>query len=301
MIIDARLRPPYKDFLNDWMFDEPYITKYSSLFGSYMDESAKQRSMEMLFAEMDELGVQYGVVQGRKGSGMAVPNEEIVELVETYPERFIGLAFLDLGEGLDKCLAEIEQYVINGPLKGIAMEPGTPSDGHTRSIDHKDLYPIYEKCAQNNIPVNVTYVSMGYADSTCTMPQHLERVVRDFPTLKILTAHSGWPWVMQTIAVAHAHRNVFLMPDMYSLRAPGWRDYVDAANYLLKDNVIFGSAYPLVSLRDQINNYQTMGLREEVYPKVMGQNAERFWNLKAYPPLENYFNHVNMDTAWEDK
>ena len=294
MIIDSRLRPPYKGFLDNWMFDAEYIPEYAKLFGSYMDESARTRSMDLLFQDMDELGVTYGMVQGRSGAGMNVPNEQVKELVDTYPDRFLGVAFLDPGKGLDYCIEEIENYVINGPFVGIAMEPGTASDGVSRNIDHKDLYPIYEKCQENNITVNVTYVSMGYQDSTCTMPQHVERVVKDFPKLKLLLGHSGWPWIMQTIAVVHRYRNVFLMPDMYSLRAPGWRDTVDAANYLIQDNILFGSAYPLVSLRDQINNYKTLGFRAEVMPKIMCQNAERVFGLKEYPPIRNYFAHVDI-------
>ena len=46
-------------------------------------------SMDLLFQDMDELGVTYGMVQGRSGAGMNVPNEQVKELVDTYPKTAI--------------------------------------------------------------------------------------------------------------------------------------------------------------------------------------------------------------------
>ena len=63
------------------------------------------------------------------------------------------------------------------------------------------------------------------------------------------------------------------------VRSPGMADYVIAANYLLRERVIFASAYPILPLREARDAYMGCGLRDEVKPLIMGENAARFLNL----------------------
>ena len=68
---------------------------------------------------------------------------------------------------------------------------------------------------------------------------------------------------------------MYLAPDFYMLRSPGMADYAMAANYLLRERVIFSSAYPIMPLKGAKEGYLPQ-LRDEVKPLVMGETAARF-------------------------
>ena len=74
--------------------------------------------------------------------------------------------------------------------------------------------------------------------------------------------------------------NLYLAPDFYMIESPGQMDYVIAANCLLQDRLMFASAYPLMPLKESSEYYRNSGIKEEVLPKVMYQNAAAFLGLK---------------------
>ena len=81
----------------------------------------------------------------------------------------------------------------------------------------------------------------------------LDRVARDFPTLKIISAHGNWPWVSQIIHVCYRRPNIYLSPDMYMHgNFPGAQDYLNALNGFLADRFLYASAYPFLSVREVV-------------------------------------------------
>jgi hypothetical protein len=69
MIIDARVRPPYKSF-QQVLASAPGVrkpVKRSPLISGYeRPQSMVQKSLELFIAEMDEAGVDKGVLVGRQ-------------------------------------------------------------------------------------------------------------------------------------------------------------------------------------------------------------------------------------------
>src|ERR1700730_6678591 len=97
MIIDFRVRPPYKSFLDSWIFrardPKPDPVTISPLhIGLERYRSFEERSMSAFIDEMDEAGIDKAVVMGRQSAPAygAVPNSEVAELVNEYSDRFIG-------------------------------------------------------------------------------------------------------------------------------------------------------------------------------------------------------------------
>lgn len=98
MIIDFRLRPPARGFLNLSLFrDVQRSARMSRCFGMEQAPSTARRSPELLLQEMDAAGISYGVVPGRRAYEFlgGVPNEDICAILEDYPNRFIGVAGID--------------------------------------------------------------------------------------------------------------------------------------------------------------------------------------------------------------
>jgi hypothetical protein len=112
------------------------------------------------------------------------------------------------------------------------------------------------------------------------MPQVIDQVVRDFPHLRVVVCHGGWPWVTQICALAFERANLYICPDIYQLNVPGCNEYVQAANYIIPDKILYGTTYPLISMKDGITCYQNSGFKPEVLDKVMYYNAANLLGIE---------------------
>ena len=136
-------------------------------------------------------------------------------------------------------------------------------------------------CQQHGIPVFLSFGGYVAPDLTYNSPFIIDRLALDFPSLKLVIAHGGWPFVTEICHVAFNRENVYLAPDLYTMNVPGNRDYLAAANYFIPEKFLFGTAYPCVSMQQAVDYYRNWGLRPEVLPKVMYQNAADVLGVEA--------------------
>ena len=279
-ILDVRTRPPFGS-IRDGMFNNPgrelfEPEAFAPRFGMSVGESARQRSMSLFIEEMDAAGITLGAVLIRKSTGM--DNNDRARLDAAYPGRFIGIAGIDPLDG-EEALRETEHFALKGACRGILLEPGfcsTPLYANDQRI-----YPIYELCQQHGIPVFLSFGGYVAPDLTYNSPFIIDRLALDFPSLKLVIAHGGWPFVTEICHVAFNRENVYLAPDLYTMNVPGNRDYLAAANYFIPEKFLFGTAYPCVSMQQAVDYYRNWGLRPEVLPKVMYQNAADVLGVEA--------------------
>lgn len=269
--IDFRIRPPYGGYKENFLFTEDFLTHYKNQFDFEISPSALNKSMDLLIQEMARYNVEKAVVPLRKYGAGSLSNEDLLELMKQYPGRFIGLAGID---PLDSdSLQDIEEFIINGSCYGVNMEPGMCNPPMIATDER--IYPIYEKCQENNIPVVLSYGGFCHYSLALNNPEHIDQLALDFPKLRIIVIHGGWPHAAAMCSVALNRENVYISPDCYLIRTPGNQDYITAANYFLKDKLIFGSAYPLLPIADAVNYYLNCGIREEVLPNIMYNNAAK--------------------------
>ncbi len=278
-IIDMRMRPPFQPYLDkngmfDTESDNPFaISRFYKNFGMNMSESMKTASMKQLFEEMDRAGEFTGVVSIRKNS-RGYENSALVELLSQYPERFLGACGI-APVSSPETINTLQQYVLDGPCVTAFMEPGFENI----MIDDESIFPTYEFCERNRIPLLISFGGFhGTTDDFC-LPIHADHVATAFPNLKIALCHGGWPWVEAAIRLAFKAPNVYLSPDIYALHVAGAQSYIEAANYMLRDKILYGSAYPCVDVESSVAHY-LQKLRPEVAEDVMYNNAVRFLNLK---------------------
>ena len=152
MIIDFRMRPPARGFLNIGVYDDVARTaKLTECFSMKQAPSVAQKSPELMLQEMDTAGVTMGVIPGRNGHFKgSISNDDIISLLGDFPGRFVGMAGLNASKR-EESLEEIHRTVLNGPLKGICMEPGALDK--PMYADDPRIYPIYDLCEQHRIPV----------------------------------------------------------------------------------------------------------------------------------------------------
>lgn len=270
--IDWRLRPPYMSFTEGLLYQ---VVRQ----GTDIAPSVKELSMDLLISEMDEAGVEIGVAPYRIGQD----NNEMFSMMEKYPNRFIGLAQVNPLDPKEKVLSEIDKFVLQKGAAGVIIEPGQIFMERPLTADDKILYPIYEKCEKDNILLTITHGGLLCAKLENYDAKYIDRVAIDFPNLKIVIAHGGWPYVPQICHVAYQREHVYISPDCYLFGIhPGHQDYVTAANNMLQDKIIFGTGYPGGNgLKQCLENYINSGLKEAVLPKVLYENAAKLLHVKG--------------------
>jgi predicted TIM-barrel fold metal-dependent hydrolase len=278
-VIDFRLRPPLKGYLDTIMYSQAArrdrITGYHGMTPA---RSAQEKSIDLLLKEMDEAGITRGVAMGRySGPYGTVSNEDVAAIVREYPGRFVGVASIDPSDRR-RAIAQIEQARAMG-LVGVNLEPGAyPQPLYA---DDRRLYSIYAYCEDNNIPVVMMAGGSAGPDLSYTMPVHVDRVAGDFPKMKLAISHGGWPWVHEILHVAFRRDNVYLSPDQYLCGMPGTGEYVGAANGYLADRFLYASSYPFISAKDYLAWFRKLPIKPEVMERVLWRNAAGFLGIEV--------------------
>ena len=109
-------------------------------------------------------------------------------------------------------------------------------------------------------------------------PMYLDDVAVDFPDMPIILAHPSFPWEEEALAVA-THK-----PQVY-IDLSGWSPkyfppiLVQYANTLLKDKVLFGTDFPMLTPERWRDDLERTAIRNEVKPGLYKHNAARLLGL----------------------
>jgi predicted TIM-barrel fold metal-dependent hydrolase len=276
-IIDFRLRPPLKGFLDMVMYSaSERRDRITRQHGMEPAASAQAQSMDQLIAEMDAAGVTCGVVMGRySGLYGSVSNQDVADIVRAWPGRFVGVGSIDPSDR-KRAIAQIEEALVLG-LKGINLEPGAYAA--PLYTDDRRLYPIYAHCEDRGIPVTIMAGGSAGPDLSFTYPVHVDRVAGDFPQLKIAITHGGWPWVHEMLHVAFRRPNIYLSPDQYLCNMPGMDDWIRAANGFLAERFLYASSYPFIGVKKYADWFRALPIKSALLDDLMYRNAARFLGL----------------------
>lgn len=271
-IIDFRIRPPYKDFLGTVMYaGAERRDRITRAIGMEPSPAAQQKSVDMLIAEMDAAGVDMGVVVGRNSGLGSVDNAQVKEFCDAHPGRFIAVGSIDPTDR-KKAVRDIDAAIAAG-FKAINVEPGGAMPPmHT---DDRRMYPIYAHCEDRNVPLIIMTGGNAGPDLSYTSPEHLDRVLGDFPSLRIVSSHGNWPWVHQILHVAFRRSNLYLSPDYLMANMPGMDDYVKAADGWLADRFLYGSAFPFAPVKGYLDWFRKLPIRPESMEKILYGNAAK--------------------------
>lgn len=277
MIIDFRLRPPVGGFLDTLMYSAGERRDgFTRTVGFEPSPAAQKQSMELLLEEMDQAGVAKGVVVGRlAGTLGSVPNADVQRIVADHPGRFIGAASIDPTSRKGAC--DTITAAVKAGFKLVNIEPG--SYPVPMYADDRRLYPIYAHCEDLQVPVIMMVGGTAGPDLSYSDPIRTDRVLADFPKLNVVVAHGGWPWVTEILHIAFRRPNMYLSPDMYFSRMPGWEEYVKAADTFLADRTLYASSFPFCPVKDYKEWFEGLPIKRENLEKVMGGNARRLLGL----------------------
>jgi uncharacterized protein len=108
----------------------------------------------------------------------------------------------------------------------------------------------------------------------------IDDVAVDFPDMPIILAHPSFPWQDEALSVA-THK-----PQVY-IDLSGWSpkyfppQLVQYANTLLKDKILFGSDFPLITPERWMKDFAGIAIKDEVRPKIMKENAAALFGLRG--------------------
>ncbi len=273
--IDFRFRPNTEDTLSGIANSKMFKGLCSSIDFSKM----LPQTVEEVVRELDKYNVAKAVVTGRDCEstyGSKSNNKSVMEFVSKFPNKFIGFAGLDPHKGMG-AIKELKDSVTEHGFKGAAIDPYLAQI----YVNDARYYPIYSKCCELNIPIVITtgpgtLVPGAVIDHVA--PRYIDFVARDFPELKIVISHGGYPWVNETIMIVQRNANVYLELSEYEFATQS-EAYIQAANTIISDKVLYASAHPFVDFKEALKNYEKLPFKPEVLEKVMYKNAAKVLNL----------------------
>jgi len=212
-------------------------------------------------------------------------NEHVIELATRFPDAFPGiLGSLDIhAEDLNAVADYAQELARNPKVLGFKFHP--PDQGFYPT--ERRLYPIWEVLQGSGKPVmfHAGFTVLG-ADTEggsgialdYGRPVHLDTLARDFPRMKIIAAHPGWPWEQELVGVVTHKKNLFVdtsgylaeqLPEIF-LKAIGGR---------LQDKALFGTDFPYVDLEKALASFSRMNFKESVKEKLLLTNAKALFGL----------------------
>jgi len=209
-------------------------------------------------------------------------NEEIADAAAQHPDVLIPFGSIDPARGVAGVRAA-RRLVIDHGVKGFKFHPSIqafePND--------RRVYPLYEELESLSVPAlfhtGQTGIGAGLPGARgiklrYSNPMLLDDVAADFPGLTIVMAHPSVPWQDEAISIATHKVNVFI--DL-----SGWSpkyfppQLVRAANTLLREKVLFGSDFPLLTPERWLRDFAALEIRDEVRPLILKENAIRMLGL----------------------
>ena len=275
--IDSRVRPPYKSYLTQGIYKKENSRSWTSHFDMTYPDNHPDLTMESMFKNMDDANVGIAMVAGRLRCGESNA-DDVTELAAAYPDKLRCFPDINPLKG-EAALKEIDDRVINGPCTGVCMELAANPYEHMYANDRR-IWPIYQKCEENDIPLYLSHGGFLGDDQSYQHPQLIEDIAQHFPKLRILVAHACYPFVVEACHLAMNQPNVYLAPDMYVFGVPGAREYINGANTIIKEKLIYGSAYPIFDIEKSVEYYLHCGFKDEVLENVMYKNAARFLGIE---------------------
>ena len=211
-----------------------------------------------------------------------IPNEEIAEAAQKNSDMMIAFASIDPHKG-KMGAREAQRLIAEHGVKGFKFHPTVqgfnPSD--------RMAWPIYEVINEHKLPAifHSGHSGMG-SGMRCgggfkleySNPMHLDDVALAFGDMQIVIAHPSWPWQDEALSVAMHKPNVWI--DL-----SGWSpkyfppQLVQYANTLLKDRVLFGSDFPLITPDRWMKDFAIAGFKPELHQRILKDNAVRLLKL----------------------
>jgi predicted TIM-barrel fold metal-dependent hydrolase len=228
-------------------------------------------------AAMDDAGVQIALLSAWYGpQGALISNDDVAGYVAAAPDRFRGVAAVDLGDPMG-AVREVRRCVKDLGFVAVRALPwlwGLPPDD-------RRFYPVYVACVEAGVPfcTQVGHAGPRFPSEPGRPMPYLDHVLLDFPELTVVGGHVGYPWVDEIVSLATKYENFHVDTSAYALaRLPP--PFVEWMRGRGRTRVMFGSNWPMLSPRRCLEGLEALGLDPEATDLFLAGNARRVFALE---------------------
>lgn len=270
-VIDVWMQHPTPRFLA-----QPFLASLQRWLHS--SGGMNEVPLEATIRSMDEGGVGLGLVAAWWGpQGPLIHNDEVATFVRAYPDRLVGVAAVDLYQPM-AAVRELRRCVRELGFRALRVVPWL----WNLPPDDRRYYPLYSECIELNIPI---CLQVGHTGPLCPSEPgrpipYLEHVALEFPELRIVAGHIGFPWTLEMISLATKFENVFIDSSAYKPRRYP-PDFVEFLRGRGRKKVLFGTNYPMLIAADCMAELDALQLNDETKRLFLEGNARRVFGLKA--------------------
>lgn len=239
-------------------------------------------SFEALLKEIDEAGYDKVIVNAFK-QWSYVNNQLIsdysIETVKHYVDkskgRIVGAVSYNPLK-IEESLKEIDKAVKEYGFRYIYCH----SLGFGLPPSDRRYYPVYVKALEYDVPVGFqSGHSAEIMPSEEGRPLHIDKVALEFPSVKFILSHTGWPWIDEWVAMVWKHPNVYGDISAYPPKALPERDkLLEFMNsWRGEDKVLFGTNG--LGLKRCKEQFMELPLKDEIKAKILRENAIKLFKL----------------------
>jgi len=264
---------------------EDYFAKEPAFKKLYQSPKSRLIGAKDMLAAMDENQVEKSVIFGfpwKNGSLFKKHNDYISQMVNRYPDRFIGLGCFD--PFCKGAAAETQRCLEQGELSGIGELAFYQSGIDQSALDR--LQPVMAICKDLNLPVLIhTNEPVGhtYPGKTPNTLAQIYHLLDTFAQNKIALAHWGGGLFFYSLLkkevkqrLKHVYFDTAASPYLYDPKV-----YRLAIELIGVQKILFGSDYPLLPPARYVDEMKAAGLSKDEMNKICYANAAKLFNLAA--------------------
>ncbi len=298
VIVDVHTHTPqYKDHIPDdevvinhaWRPDRP--VRSSVTWHDFLAHQAPA-AVSLVFAIAWHPGIVVPKLSGREVGDTSWytgnVNDATATFVRAHPDRLIG--FMALHPHDPNCLDEFERCRTELGLRGVKL------GANYQNFDPLEAraLAIYERAQRYGLPVLFHQGTSPVREAPIRLahPLLMDEIAIRYPDLKIIMAHMGHPWQVDTCVVIRKHPNVYAdISGNFYRPFSFWEQLIKATEWNVLDKLLLGSDYPITTVQETIDGLRRVndvveGTRlprvpEEAIEAIINRDALTLLGLRA--------------------
>lgn len=214
-------------------------------------------------------------------------NDATATFVQAYPERLIG--FMSLHPYDAHYLDEFERCRTDLGLKGLKL------GANYQNFDPLEprALVLYERAQKYGLPILFHQGTSPVREAPIRLAQPLlmDEIAIRYPDLKIIMAHMGHPWQVETCVVIRKHPNVYAdLSGNFYRPFSFWEQLVKANEWNVLSKILFATDFPITTVEETLTALRGVNrlvegtplprIPEEAIEQIIYRDSLALLNLK---------------------
>lgn len=178
-------------------------------------------------------------------------NDLVATFVRAHADRLIG--FMALHPHDSHCLDELERCRSDLGLVGIKLGANYQNFDPLESR----ALAVYERAQRLGLPIMFHQGTSPVREAPIryAFPLLMDEIAIRYPDLKIVMAHLGHPWQVETCVVVRKHPNVYTDISATFYRPFSfWEQMIKAMEWGVSDKILFGTDFPVTTVQETLDH-----------------------------------------------